>query len=490
VLNGDLKSSYDAIVVGSGAGGSTLALRLGQYGRRVLVVEKGIHLRPQRSRPSDPVGVHLRRAMVKPSCWPVGGQTKFYGAALYRLRESDFQAIEHEVGTSPAWPISYWDLEPYYQQAEDLYRVHGSPDGDPSEPPRTRPFPHLPLPHGPIVSEVVGRLEASGTSVSAIPKALDYGPGGKCVLCATCDAYYCQLDAKMDAEIAALRPALATGNVQLATRTVCSRVLTNGAGSRVTGVVLRQGSVEFAVNAQIVVVSAGLEETAALLRRSRTSKHPEGLGNDCGCLGRYLAGHSVGTIFPLVSWAPIPPIHTKTFAMNAYYGGAPHWPHPLGVVQVAGQLPFWEEVSWPIRPIARFIGAHSLMCFYMSEALPTYDSGVIFDGDQPVGSIAPAHNTRTFGELRLTARDMFHRAGYWTVARRKAPTLWHPVGTARMGVDDRSSVVDANCQVHEIEGLFVADASVLPSAGSVNPALTVIALALRAGDFIAGLKTS
>jgi choline dehydrogenase-like flavoprotein len=307
-------------------------------------------------------------------------------------------------------------------------------------------------------------------------------------VCATCDAYFCQLFAKLDAYFAAVRPAIATGNVQLATGTFCSRVLTNGTGSQVTGVALRQGSVEFVVNTQIVVVSVGLEETAALLRRSRTSKHPEGLGNNFGCLGRYLGGHSAGTIFPLVSWTPIPPIHTKTFAMNEYYGGAPHWPYPLGVVQVAGQLPFWEEVSWLMRPLAHLIGTHSLMCFYMSEALPTYDSGVIFDGDRAVGSIAPAHNTRTFEKLRLIARDMFHRAGYWTVARRRAPTLWHPVGTARMGVDHRCSVVDANCRVHEIEGLFVADASVLPSAGSVNPALTIIALALRAGDFIAGLR--
>jgi len=484
----ELNSNYDSIIVGSGAGGSTLALRLGQYGWKVLVVEGGAQLTPLSRNHTNPVGIHMKQAMAgrDSSRWFVGGQTKFYGTALYRLRESDFQSVEHENGISPAWPISYLDLEPYYQQAEELYSVHGAPEGDPSEPPRLRPFPHPPIPHDPIVAKVVERLKASGTSVSALPSAIDYGPDGKCILCATCDSYYCQLDAKMDAEIAALRPALATGNVQLAAQTECLRVLTDEAGSRVVGVVVRQGNNEHIVNAEVVAISAGTQESIVLLRRSRTGKHPEGLGNNSGCLGRYLAGHSFGTVFPLISWQPLPPIHTKTFAMNAYHDGAPDWPYPLGVVQVAGQMPFWEEASPLMRPAARLVGAHSLFCSYMSEALPTRDSRLIFDGDRLVGRVAPVYNMRTFDKLRCTARDMFRRAGYFTIARKQAPGLWHQVGTARMGVDPSSSVVDISCQVHGIDGLFVVDASVMPTAGAVNTCLTITALALRAGDFIAG----
>jgi choline dehydrogenase-like flavoprotein len=294
----------------------------------------------------------------------------------------------------------------------------------------------------------------------------------------------------MDAEIAALRPALATGNVQLATETECLRVLTNDSGSRVAGVVVRQGSVERVVNAQVVAVSAGTQESIALLRRSRTAKHPEGLGNDSGCLGRYLAGHSFGTFFPLVSWQSLPPIHTKSFAMNAYHDGAPNWPYPLGVIQVGGQMPFWEEASRLMRPAAQLVGAHSLFCFYMNEALPTRNSRLVFDGERLVGRVAPVYNTRTFDKLRCIARDTFRRAGYFTIARKQAPALWHQVGTARMGVDPSSSVVDPCCQVHGIEGLFVVDASVMPTAGSVNTCLTIIALSLRAGDFIAGSRSS
>lgn len=481
------RTRYDAVVVGSGAGGSTLAYRLATRGLQVLVVERGDYLKPGRQGLSEAPGIyqyHLGAGGPDGKSF-VGGQTKFYGSALYRMRESDFQSVEHESGISPAWPITYWDLEPYYQEAEALYAVHGSPAGDPSEPPRRRAFPHAPISHGPIVSELVERIERLGVSVAAIPRGLDYGPGGKCILCATCDAHYCQLDAKMDAEIAALRPALATGNVRVAVRTECLRVLTDRAGGHVTGVVIRRQGKEATVFADVVAVCAAIPGSAVLLRRSRTNKHPQGLGNDYGNLGRYLAGHSVGMIFPIVSWKKLPPLHTKTFAINGYYHGAPEWPFPLGVIQVAGQIPFWEKSSRLMRPLAQLVGTHALTCFYMTEALATRDSGLLFEGDLIGRRIAPVHNAKSFAKLRELAVGIFRRAGYPTLAPRRVHDVWHEVGTARAGTSPETSVVDMNCQVHGIEGLFVMDCSVLPSAGAVNTALTIIALALRAGDFIA-----
>jgi choline dehydrogenase-like flavoprotein len=476
---------FDVIVVGSGAGGGTLAYQLSRFGIRVLVIERGSFLRPTRVNAAGPVGKYMHD-LVKSSHAAssfVGGQTKFYGSALYRLRESDFRAVEHEMGVSPAWPISYSDLEPYYESAEILYRVHGV--SDPSEPPRARPFPHPPIAHEPLVAKLAERLEQSGTRVSAIPLGLDYGPHGKCVLCSTCDRYYCQLDAKMDAETAALRPALATGNVELVTETDCLRVLTTADGSRATGVAVRHQGRERTIHADVVAVCAGARGTAALLRHSRNSKHPEGLGNATGCLGRYLAGHSAGLIFPLTGLRPVPPSHSKTLAINGYYDGAPEWPYPAGIIQLAGQIPFWEQVPTPLRPLARALGTHSLTCFYMTEALATRDTQFIFDGDEIVGLVPPVHNRTTFFKLRALAVEVFRRAGYRVLARRQAPRVWHEVGTARFGTDPATSVVDPNCQVHGIDGLFVVDASVLPSAGAVNTALTIMALALRAGDHIA-----
>ena len=486
----DLTQRYDAVVIGSGAGGAPLALRLGERGLRVLVVEQGDFLRLPRGDAAAPVGRfigHVMKSRDEPIS-VVGGRTKFYGAALYRMRESDFREVEHEAGLSPAWPISYADLEPYYGQAEVLYRVHGAPEGDPSEPPRSRPYPHPPLPHGPIVATMVDRLGRTGTPTAAIPNGLDYGPGGSCVLCATCDAHYCTLDAKMDAETASMRPALATGNVRLATHTECLRVLTDDAGGRTTGVLLRRGGVEHVVRADVVAVCAGLPGSVALLRASRTPRHPEGLGNAGGALGRYLGGHSVGMIFPFTGWKAVPAFYTKTFAINAFYEGAPGWPYPAGVVQIAGQMPFWEEASRPMRPIAKLVGTHSLMSFYMSEALPTRESGLVFEGDRIASRVEPTHNLKTFAKLRDLAVDAFRRAGYRSLARKRPPYLWHEVGTARFGTDPATSVLDPDCQVHGIAGLYVVDASTLPSAGAVNTALTIIALALRAGDHIAGRR--
>jgi len=461
---------------------------LAQRGLQVLVVERGDFLKPDPRAALGTIGKCLytfTKNFNNPvSC--VGGQTKFYGAALYRLRQSDFEEVEHECGISPAWPLRYCDLEPYYDQAEALYRVHGSSEGDPTDPPRSAPYPHEPIPHDPIVARMIERLERTGTTTCSTPRGLDYGPGGRCVLCSTCDVHYCQIDAKMDAEIAALRPALATGRVQLVTRTDCQRVLTSADGTRVRGVILQQAGISYTVHANTVAVCAGFPRTASLLRRSRNRHHPEGLGNSTGCLGRYMGGHSVGYAFPLMAWRKLPAIHSKTVGINTYYHGTRDWPYPLGVIQLAGQIPFWEMASKTMRPIARFVGAHSLMCFYMTEALPTRETGLVFTGDEITNRAAPIHNSASFAKLRRLTIDAFRRAGYRVLSRERAPYTWHEVGTARFGADPTTSVADPNCQVHGIAGLYVIDQSVLPSAGAVNTCLTIIALALRAGDHIAG----
>ena len=197
----DPPGTWDAIVIGSGAGGSSIAFRLAQHGAKTLVVERGDFLHRDPPDKDAPAGRYLYDILPGPSA-PldfVGGQTKFYGAALYRLRESDFRAVEHDCGTSPAWPFGYDAIEPYYQQAETLYRVHGAPASDPTGPPRREALPYPALPHHPLIARLTARLERSGTKVSAIPRAIDYGPEGKCVLCAGCDAYYCSRDATMDA---------------------------------------------------------------------------------------------------------------------------------------------------------------------------------------------------------------------------------------------------------------------------------------------------
>lgn len=481
--------AWDAVIIGSGIGGATLGFKLARAGLQVLVVERGDYLRIPREA-SGTVGryiYHILRQAGAPLSF-AGGESKFYGAALYRLRETDFCRVEHEAGISPAWPISYADLEPYYGEAEKLYKVHGALGGDPTEPPHAGAYPFPALPHHPLVESVIGRLKRSGVETCAIPRALDYGPGGKCVLCATCDAHYCRLDAKMDAETGALRPALATGNLTILTNTECLKVETDR--NKATGVVLRDADGIMAVKAATVIVASGKWGTAPLLRRSRNSLYPEGLGNQGGALGRYQSGHSVGYVFPIMSLRALPPIHTKTMAINTYHDGAPGWPHPLGIIQAAGQMPFWEQAKGLTRLAAECVGRRSLVCFHATEALPTKETGYVFDGDDVVGRVEPVHNLKSFAKLRDLAVGAFRAAGYPVIARARPPYLWQEVGTACMGSDPTHSVVNPQCQVHGFDNLYVVDQTVLPSAGCVNTALTVVALAVRAADHIVGKQAA
>jgi choline dehydrogenase-like flavoprotein len=485
---------YDAIIIGAGLGGSTLAYRLAHRGMRVLVLEEGDYLQLPRRRPGEPVGLHLQ-SFPHLKSFPegpniVGGQTKFYGAAMYRMRESDFRAVQHEAGESPAWPITYGDLEPYYCEAERIYRVHGATEGDPTEPPRGCPFPHPPLPHAPRVASLVDRLRKSGTPVSNIPRALDYGPDGKCVLCPTCDSYYCQFQAKMDAETAALQPALRSGYAELMTRARCLRILCSEDGIKATGVLIERDGEQQILHADVVALCAGIGRSARLLLESRTTKHPHGIGNSTQCVGRYYGGHTTGMLFPILSFTKkLPEMHTKTFAINAYYDSAPNWPYPLGVIQAAGQMPFWNRgtVPWWKKTAARLVGERSAYCFYMTEALPTRESGFRFHQGRIVEERPPLQNAATFEKLRQLAIEAFRRAGYQVIAPRHQ-ALWHPTGTVRFGNDPDSSVLDRNCKVHDIDRLYVVDASVLPSAGAVNTGLTIAAIALMVGDAIAVAK--
>ncbi|HYO57387.1 GMC family oxidoreductase [Archangium sp.] len=483
-----LQRDYDVVIVGSGPGGSTLAHGLSRHGARILLVEEGDFLQPDPAR-ADVPSIHMGELLQGAQQQYVGGPSKFYGAALYRLRELDFQATPTETGESPAWPIRYGDLEPFYCEAERLYGVRGSTHEDPSEPSRSQPYPHGPIEHEPYIAPIVERIRAQGLPVSYIPKAVDVGPGGKCILCARCDGHYCQRDAKMDAEIAALRPALATGRVQLLTKTQCLRVLTTPDGRRATGVLLKRGGEEWVVNAGVVAVCAGFAQTPLLLRRSRNDAHPEGIGNATGCLGRYLAGHTAGLLFPIRGLARVPPLHQKTFAINAFYAPSSDWPYPLGVIQAAGQLPLWKSVPPVVRPFVRFIVERSVTCFLMTEAIPSRDSGFEFKDDQIVRMNSPRPNEKTFLRLRRIAIDIFKKAGFkWVLAPRSPADLWHLVGTARFGDDPATSVLDPLCRVHGMDNLYVVDSCFLPSAGAVNTTLTVIAMSLRVAATIAQVK--
>jgi choline dehydrogenase-like flavoprotein len=487
-----LRSHYDAIVIGSGAGGSAATLRLAQAGKKVLLLERGTQLNPDSHIDPKRVGRYLYDVigMEDSAAQFLGGQTKFYGAALYRMRESDFVATQHETGISPAWPFSYAEFEPYYTEAEALYKVHGDADSDPTEPPRSAPIPYPPLPHSPTVSKVVERLKNSGTVVSAIPRGLDYGEGGKCVLCSTCDGYYCQYEAKMDADTATIRPAMATGNVDLALGVNCLKILTSEAGDRATGVLIQVDDVTQTIAGDHILVGAGIPGTMTLLYESRTPAHPAGLGNSTGNLGRHLGGHSVGMMFPIIGLGTVPDNHCKTFSINTYYNGAEDWQYPLGVIQSVGQMPYWRSASLKMKLPAWLISKSSLTFFFMTEAIPTWQSGYEVTSEGISSKVEPKTSSGSYAMLRKKAFGDFGKAGYKVVSRDREPRFWHETGTAVIGNDPTSSVCDANCELHDVKKLYVVDASALPTAGAVNTCLTIVALALRAADSILGKSTN
>jgi choline dehydrogenase-like flavoprotein len=482
----DFDRPYDAVVVGSGLGGGTAAYELTRRGARTLLVDKG-HFLDRAPDASGQVGLYIEdiREPGSTQLSYIGGASKFYGAAMYRLRASDFGPVEHEAGVSRAWPFAYDELEPFYDQAESLYRVHGSLADDPTEPVHERPYEWGDVGHVPEIQRLVDDLRGAGFPVSPIPKAVDYGPEGRCVLCSTCDGYYCTRDAKMDSEIAAIRPGMDTGLLITATDTECLKILTDSTGTATTGVLIRRRGVEHRVSAKAVVVAAGVPYTPGLLRRSRNSSNPDGLGNVGGALGRFMSSQVMGPIFPLLGSSAATPAHIKTFAMTGFYNGSQAWPYPMGTLQATGQMPFWRGQPWHRWPVARLLGQISFMCIYVTEGLGTADTGLRFEGDKIIGAVPPVYNIKSFRQLRSECVEAFRAAGYRTFAPKIKPIPKSESGGACIGEDPASSVADPNGEVHGVSGLYVADASVLPSVGAVNTGLTIAALALRTAAAIA-----
>ena len=300
--------------------------------------------------------------------------------------------------------------------------------GDPSL------FPHRPLPHDPIVERLAQSLERTGTAVAPIPRGLDQGGQGACRMCGTCDGYFCRIDAKMDAEIAALRPALATGKRDAANQHRLRARADQPGRHPCLGCRIADRWCQADGTAPVVSVSCGIPGSALLLRKSRNTAHPEGLGNNRGVLGRYMGGHYSGVIFPIVSLRKLGSRHTKTIGINDFYGPSADWPYPTGVIQIAGQMPIWEGANRLMRPIVKAVATRSLTCFYMTEAVPTREAGIVFDGDALARTVPPLLNAKTFARLRTLAVRAFRKAGYPVIPRNRSD-LWHEVGTARMGSD-------------------------------------------------------
>jgi len=512
---------YDVIVIGSGAGGGTLAYHLAPSGKKILILERGDYV-PREKDNWDSGAVNVRAKYQTKEVWRdrdgkplhphtnynVGGNTKFYGAALFRLRERDFDAVAHHGGVSPAWPISYADLEPYYGQAERLYHVHGERGVDPTDPWSSAPYPHPAVSHEPRIQQLHEDWQASGLRPFHVPLGVmldEQSPQtSRCIRCGTCDGFACLIYGKSDAQVVAVDPALRHPNVTLLTGALVQRLETSTSGREVTAVVVKRHGVEERFTSDIVVVSCGAINSAALLLRSRNDRHPNGLANGSDVVGRHYMGH-INSVRMAVSRCPNPTVFQKTLALNDYYFGSDDFPYPMGHISFVGKLD-GVALSAGAPAVAPgftldLMAKHSLDFWLTSEDLPDPENRVSLDRD---GNIVLAYRPgNDEGHKRLAARLEHHMRrqrrcplhgdschvglfsrNLFVGQRIPLAGVAHQNGTIRFGADPRTSALDANCKAHEVDNLYVVDGSFFPSSGAVNPALTIMANALRVGDHL------
>ena len=509
--------SYDVIIVGTGAGGGTLARHLAPSGKRILLLERGDWLprEPQNWLAQD---VFVDNRYVSEDTWYdehgkpfqpqihyfVGGATKMYGAALYRLRAEDFGEVHHHDGVSPAWPITYDELEPYYTKAEHLYEVHGIHGEDPTEGFASAQYPFPPVSHEPRIQQLSDDLAAAGYHPFHAPCGIRLNesnlPYSACVRCNNCDGFPCPVHGKSDADVLGVRPALEHSNVELVTNALAVKLETNADGTAVTEVVVDHDGERRTYSGDLVVLACGAANTAKLLLLSANDKHAQGLANGSDQVGRNYMFHNSQAVLAL-SKNENPTIFQKTLGLNDFYFASEAADYPLGNIQMVGksQAPMYRgerpgetklAPQWSLEKVA----AHAIDFWLSTEDLPRAENRVTVDGDGKLTlSYTPTNVTpkkELYGQLKamlhklhMEPDHLFHRFAYM---KNEIPLagVAHQAGTCRMGSDPATSVLNPDCRAHELDNLYVVDTSVFPCIGAVNPGLTAMANSLRVGDHL------
>ena len=506
-----MTNHFDVIIIGTGAGGGTMLQALAPSGKRILVLERGEFL-PRERQNWDTKAVFADKRYQAHETWHhggkpfrpeihywVGGNTKMFGAAMFRLREADFLEIEHAGGTSPAWPISYRDLEPYYMRAEQLYSVHGKRGVDPTEPETTADYPFAPIPHEPRVQQLERDLQKLGHKPFPLPLGVRLGqdtslPSAPTVL-EHFDGYPDPTEAKADAHVIAVKPALEHRNVTLLTGRKVERLETDASGGTVKNVIASHDGKLETYSADLVILAAGAANSAAVLLKSASDKHPNGLANGSDLVGRNYMCHQNST-FLAISKEPNDSIFQKTLVLSDFYGPSDDWQYPMGLIQMLGKV---DEVLMAFETPVPFAGmsyaqmaAHSLDFWLQSEDLPDPENRVRVNAQGEIELQYVKNNLEAHERLINKLREMLSHLGCHEhmvpidayLGTKFAFNLAHQNGTMRFGTDPSSSVLDLNCKAHELENLYVVDASFFPSCGAVNPSLTVIANSLRVADHL------
>ena len=493
--------SPDAVIIGSGIGGGTLANRLVQHGLSVTILERGGFL-PREPENWDVHAVFFDNRYVPQETWLdkegtafhpgtyyyVGGSSKLYGGAMLRLRERDFEELEHAGGVSPAWPITYRQLAPYYTLAEQLYLVHGEAGVDPTEPPDVPPYPYPALGHEPVIERVASALKDQGIKPFPLPLAVQRHQGGACVRCKTCDGFPCKVHAKADAEVAAVRPALATGRLGLRMHAKATRLVLSSDGRRVNAVEYESNGCSQRITAPIVVLAASAVNSAVLLLRSACEKAPRGVANSSGMVGRSYMAHN-NTALMSIGWNINNTNFQKTICVNDFYFGDDGFKYPMGNIQGLGKLQS-GMLTAKQKYLPNFVGnrmaERSVDWWIMSEDLPDPENRVILQGDT-IRLHYTANNLPGHKRLADRAASLMRKIGFKLNITKHMGGLSvsHQCGTVRFGNDPSKAVLNEFCRSFDHDNLFVVDASFFPSSAAVNPALTIAAQAIRVADHMA-----
>ncbi len=491
--------TYDVIIIGTGAGGGTLALKLAATGKKILVLERGEFLEKESSELED-IEVFKKELYRVPEQWfdkngetfcpqtsySVGGNTKIYSGALMRMRERDFEAVQHQKGISPEWPLKYADFEPYYSEAEQLYQVHGKAGDDPTEPPRSADYPFGPVEHEPHVAEICTALSEQGLHPAYLPIGL--GDEGR-----------------TDAEDTGISPAIkAYENVTLKTSAKVVGLITNPSGLAVKAVQAEIGDQCFLFLGHLIVLACGAINSAALLLRSCNEKWPDGIANRAGLVGRNLMKQSM-TVLMQQSTSANSGLFQRSVSINDFYWGDPDFPFPMGNVQNSGgilqdvifsEAPPIFSVLTKVMPgfSLRQLATRSMGWWLQTEDLPMPENRVRFEKDKiyldyELNNIE-AHDRLLYRwqealkQVDRSAKQSIFAKNIHPHGSTPIQVVAHQSGTCRFGSDPDTSVLNLNCRTHDIDNLYVVDSSFFPSSSSTSPALTVIANALRVADHL------
>lgn len=500
---------YDIIIIGTGAGGGTMAYALAPTGKKILILERGDYLPRERENWSTEAVFKQKRYQAHETWYYngepfrpqihywVGGNTKLFGGALFRLREADFGEIQHVGGMSPAWPIGYEYFASYYTRAEHLYNVHGERGVDPTEPPSNDPYPFGPLSHEPRIAELRDDLERLGYNPFPLPIGIKLGEGvgDSPYLPSTFDGYPDLTESKSDAHVIAIKPALQHDNVTLLTNRKVWEFKTSADGRTVTEVHTRHNGETEVFSADTVVVAAGAANSAAIFLRSVSDKHPSGLGNSSDLVGRNYICHNNAT-FLAISKEPNNSTFQKTLALSHWYGPTSDWEYPMGLIQMLGKV---DETLMAFEAPAPLDGmtyaemaAHSLDFWLQSEDLPDPNNRITVNKDGELELHYTENNIEAHHRLTQQLQGLLSDIGChqhlipvdYYLGTKFPFNLAHQAGTMRFGDDPTTSVLDLNCKVHALDNVYVTDAAFMPSVGAVNPSLTIIANALRVADHL------